>query len=271
MRFVRPAALATLALLTAACGVAPLQPVAAARPGQAVQARGFDLQKMVDAVLAGAEDGDLDATIIAMRTIRNLGQGLTTQTSADFVDVIRLWKAQRKLVHLAARSGDKWLTVAYTGHTEAMKLSDGLAKTVKSLTVRSQAAGSPGGKHAGAKLVDMDDALAALDAACEALLDRFPAPTPAMLAATPKLEQQLGDRLLYVGASTTLIRELSRTVRTEADVEAFLGRLDGLVAKAVADPTIPREMIAKLAQFAAEYRDLAPRGPQAVAEAAIAF
>ena len=113
--------------------------------------------------------------------------------------------------------------------------------------------------------------LLVLDAASELLLDRFPAPTPAMIKAQPTIEKSLGDRQSYQGIATLLITQVARTLRTGPECDAFLDRLDQLVAKAVADENLPRDVVARIAKFVGHFHDVEPRGVEAMRTAEVAF
>lgn len=277
MRFARPAVLAALALMTAACGAPQLPGAASARIATGASVRGFDLAAAIEKILDRAEGGEPEAVEQAIASLRALAGGLTMRGSADFADVAQVWKAQRQLVHFAAKpGGEGWLTLAYSARVEADRTGQTLAKFSKMLSTtlrHKQQAGSPGqkpgDKEKGPQLA-IEEILIAVEAAGDAMLDRFPELTPAMQAKI-KGGTKPDDRHVYLALGSMLIAEQAKLIRTQAEADAFVEALDKIVAKAVADPQIGKEFVANLATWAAKYHALAPRGAQAIAESAISL
>ena len=236
-----------LATLTA-CGVAAPAPVGVRAAAQGVAARSFDLPGTVERLVEDAQDADLETIAEVGRTLRELARGVDVAGSADLRDVLLFTRAHGALIREAAKHADGWMAVAYLNSTD-------VGKSLETIVRGLMAMRHPGGRE---RQFDYRDVVVALDGAADAMLDRYPTPPPAIVAKDPSWNQpEAGFR--FVGLYTSIGLMASRLVRTDADVEAFQASLDGMVAKATASPAVPKSLVAKLASWAAGYRDLTPK------------
>lgn len=194
------------------------------------------------AILAEAErGGDRAALNRADAQLRQLLRATAdTSDGAELPALVGIWRAQRRLVPLAARTGEDWIAPAGLYRTRAGQTGDRLCVAVRRL------------KKAGAA-VPARVVRATLGGACEAVVERHPPFPAAILREVPGLAWP-GYLHPYAVVGQVLIEGLTGLVRTADEARAFLASVDALAARAHADPAVTREVAARLAGLASTCR-----------------